>query len=186
MLRGCVKVEVAVQGSPPLIVLTVYVDVKQHLKKKMSSAEPSSCVNRVVVMGSRQSKMDWLPCCFEFFSTVASVYTVFVTVFPTETSGYIIIRRSMAETAGCKEHKWLCTCPLPTTFIVLVSGCCWVLLYVHRNHRLIRDGTPGRPPRLSHSSWALQVSGGTCEFLTTWIACLLFWWWHRLASSPAP
>ena len=29
----------------------------------------------------------------------------------------------------------------------------WVLLYVHRNHMLIRDGSPGRPPRLSHSSW---------------------------------
>ena len=29
-LRSCVKVEVAVQGSPFLIVLTVSVDVKQH------------------------------------------------------------------------------------------------------------------------------------------------------------
>ena len=29
------------------------------------------------------------------------------------------------------------------------------LLYVHRNRRLIRDGSPGRPPGLSHSSWAL-------------------------------
>ena len=27
-----------------------------------------------------------------------------------------------------------------------------VLLYVHRNRRLIRDGSPGRLPRLSHSS----------------------------------
>ena len=27
-----------------------------------------------------------------------------------------------------------------------------VLLYVHKNRRLIRDGSPGRPPRLSHSS----------------------------------
>ena len=27
-----------------------------------------------------------------------------------------------------------------------------VLLYVHRNRRLIRDESPGRPPRLSHSS----------------------------------
>ena len=27
-----------------------------------------------------------------------------------------------------------------------------VLLYVHRNRGLIRDGSPGRPPRLSHSS----------------------------------
>ena len=27
-----------------------------------------------------------------------------------------------------------------------------VLLSVHKNRRLIRDGSPGRPPRLSHSS----------------------------------
>ena len=27
-----------------------------------------------------------------------------------------------------------------------------VLLYVHRNRRFIRDGGPGRPPGLSHSS----------------------------------
>ena len=27
-----------------------------------------------------------------------------------------------------------------------------VLLYVHRNRRLIRNGSPGQPPRLSHSS----------------------------------
>ena len=26
------------------------------------------------------------------------------------------------------------------------------LLYVHRNRRLIRDGSPRRPPRLSHTS----------------------------------
>ena len=36
---------------------------------------------------------------------------------------------------------------------------CWwlveVLLYGHTNRRLIRDGSPGRPPRLLHSSWAL-------------------------------
>ena len=30
-----------------------------------------------------------------------------------------------------------------------------VLLYVHRNRRLIRDGSPGRPPRLWHSSSGL-------------------------------
>ena len=30
-----------------------------------------------------------------------------------------------------------------------------VLLYVHRNCRLIMDGSPGRSPQLSHSSWAL-------------------------------
>ena len=52
----------------------------------------------------------------------------------------------------------------------------WVLLYVHRNRRLFRDGSPGRPPRLSHSSrvlfrlgrrvplntvpaWSLEITG---------------------------
>ena len=30
-----------------------------------------------------------------------------------------------------------------------------MLLYVHTNSRFIRDGSPGRPPRLSHSSRAL-------------------------------
>ena len=29
-IRSCVKVEVGLLGSPPLIVLTVAVDVKQH------------------------------------------------------------------------------------------------------------------------------------------------------------
>ena len=46
---------------------------------------------------------------------------------------------------GRRENKRACT--------ELVK----VLLYVHRNRRLIRDGSPGRPPRLSHSSWALST-----------------------------
>ena len=37
-----------------------------------------------------------------------------------------------------------------------VVGVVEVLLYVHRNRRFNRDGSPGRPPRLSHSSWALR------------------------------
>ena len=40
-----------------------------------------------------------------------------------------------------------------------LHGAVWliveVLLYDRRNRRLIRGGSPGRPPRLSHSSWAL-------------------------------
>ena len=42
----------------------------------------------------------------------------------------------------------------------LLLKCCFtsvetvVLLYVHRNRRFTRD-VPGRPPRLSHSSWAM-------------------------------
>ena len=37
-LRSCVKVEVAVLGSPSLIVLMVSMDVKQHLKLQSSGA----------------------------------------------------------------------------------------------------------------------------------------------------
>ena len=36
----------------------------------------------------------------------------------------------------------------------------WSLLYVHRNRRFIRDGSPGRPPRPSHSFWALTALVG--------------------------
>ena len=42
-----------------------------------------------------------------------------------------------------------------------------VLLYVHRNRRFIRDGSPGRPPRLSHSSWALGQAMLKCCFTST-------------------
>ena len=42
-----------------------------------------------------------------------------------------------------------------------------VLLYVHRNRRLIRDGSPGRPPRLSHSSRALLLQVSTVGSLGT-------------------
>ena len=53
---------------------------------------------------------------------------------------------------------WLstrCHCLLPVP--VLSVG--RVLLYVHRDRRLIRDGSLGRPPRLPHGSWALGWLG---------------------------
>ena len=37
-----------------------------------------------------------------------------------------------------------------------------VLLYVHRNRRFIRDGSPGRPPRLSHSSVLSSDEASAC------------------------
>ena len=48
----------------------------------------------------------------------------------------------------------LSTDALTHTFMdfVVVVVVVEVLLYVHRNRRLIRDGSPGRPPRPSHSS----------------------------------
>ena len=47
----------------------------------------------------------------------------------------------------CSNHRAIPAPPLTS----MVEA----LLYGHRNRRLIRDGSPGRPPRLSHSSWAL-------------------------------
>ena len=49
---------------------------------------------------------------------------------------------------------------------------CWLvegLLYVHGNRRFIRDGSPGRPPRLSHSSRTLMqyVLRNTRDSLTS-------------------
>ena len=35
------------------------------------------------------------------------------------------------------------------------------MLYVHRNRRLIREGSPGRPPRLSHSSTRRLIRDGS-------------------------
>ena len=43
----------------------------------------------------------------------------------------------------------------------------WVLLYVHRNRRLVRDGSPGRPPRLSHSSRALFLTNQPWTYIYT-------------------
>ena len=48
----------------------------------------------------------------------------------------------------------LYSCPPVSSSLPVVE----VLLYVHRNRSLIRDGSPGRPPRLSHSSGAPILS----------------------------
>ena len=59
-----------------------------------------------------------------------------------------LIRRSLLESSYC----WVL--PIPRRHVWIVVK---VLLYVHRNRRFITDGSPGRPPRLSHSSWALRL-----------------------------
>ena len=83
-LVSCVKVEVAVLGSPSLIIPTVYVDVKQHLKKKKKKKKPpprgrteTIWVNREVELGFHG--LSWAVFCFRLFSTVGSVDTVSVT-----------------------------------------------------------------------------------------------------------
>ena len=52
-VSSSVKVDVAVLGSPSLIVLTVSVDVKQHWEKMSCCSEVRSCVKvEVAVPGS--------------------------------------------------------------------------------------------------------------------------------------
>ena len=46
----------------------------------------------------------------------------------------------------------------------------WVLLYVHRNRRLIRDGSPGRPPRLF-----AQLLSSEPLLCTGWRGVSLIW-----------
>ena len=68
-----------------------------------------------------------------------------------------------------------------------------VLLYVHRNRRLIRDGSPKQPPRLSHSSWALEKFLLSTQrylawtFLPDWCAYQNYWaciyGWDLLLSN---
>ena len=43
-------------------------------------------------------------------------------------------------------------CDSPFCLVVVVVVVVVVLPYVHRNRRVIRDGSPGRRPRLSPSS----------------------------------
>ena len=37
-----------------------------------------------------------------------------------------------------------------------------IILYVHETRRLVRTDSPGRPPRLSHSSWTMSVLRSFC------------------------
>ena len=59
----------------------------------------------------------------------------------------------------CSNH-WA----IPAPIVVVVVE---VLLYVHRNRRFIRDGSSGRPPRLSHSSWVLQITEYNIQYTLT-------------------
>ena len=47
-----------------------------------------------------------------------------------------------------EDEAWSMAFVVVVVVVVVVE----VLLYVHRNRWFIRDGSPGRPPRLSHSS----------------------------------
>ena len=55
----------------------------------------------------------------------------------------------------------------------------WVLLYVHKNCRLMRDESLGQPPQLSHSPWALKedhwVLSSFCASLLQVIHSVVSW-----------
>ena len=83
--------------------------------------------------------------------------TVCVTVFSTA-----------VQTLSCEIQKLLCILVQVLHHLKGIKSFCFkssqlkvlilihvvveVLPYVHRNRRFIRDGSPGRPPRLSHSN----------------------------------
>ena len=80
------KVEVAVLGSPSLTVLMVSMEVKQHLKKNWIRGSPARWGSHGV---------SWTVFCFRLFSTVDSVDTVCVTLFP----GPQLLKEQVAELA---------------------------------------------------------------------------------------
>ena len=55
----------------------------------------------------------------------------------------------------------------PATFRSWVRRSNHWAIPAHRNHSLIMDGSPGRPPRLSHRSWALRpwTCIGACMYI---------------------
>ena len=85
--------------------------------------------------------------------------------------------------AFCFTHNGHFNVPRPTvTSKQLLDWVEWVLLYVHRNRWFIRDGSPGRPPGLSHSSWALL----NCSFCSPFMHLIdppfcLNWDWREWA-----
>ena len=76
---------------------------------------------------------------------------------------------SILKVVGC-----CCCCVCVCVCLSLSLKLVEVLLYVHRNRRFIRDGSPRCSPRLSHSSWALSLS--LSLFLMIILMALV--WWH--------
>ena len=79
-----------------------------------------------------------------------------------EEQDYVTLLRTAAEKAISVIHKLLRAGEVPTALInivVLALVQVEVLLYVHRNRRFIRDGSPGRPPRLTFTQ-LLTYDGG--------------------------
>ena len=54
---------------------------------------------------------------------------------------------SLTASVYLSAFSFVYLCWLGFVVVVVVE----VLIYVHGNRRLIRDGSPGRPPRLSHT-----------------------------------
>ena len=73
-----------------------------------------------------------------------------------------------------KGTVWQVCVGVCTTWLILACHVGWVL---PGNRRLIniRYGSPGRPPRLSHSSWALAcLSVGVRDFVGLWFLVFSF------------
>ena len=68
------------------------------------------------------------------------------------------------DEAEIKEAVW--TWSVEALLYCVILRLFEVFLYVHRYRRFIRDGSPGRPPRLSHSSRAPENVSRAVEDVT--------------------
>ena len=103
-LRSCVKVEVAVLGSPSLIVLIVSVDVKQHERRRSIQSEHRR--DEEEGDGDRLSQGAGL----SFASGLNSCFSDIV---------FVTLLRTAVETTVSEVHKLLRTGGVPTSLTVL-------------------------------------------------------------------
>ena len=118
----------AVLGSPSITVLMVSVDVKQHWTW-------TGIVTNTSYMPSRQQKKASI--------FIKSRVQVWVTVRDDDDVELNVL--------GCQVDILGTNCDQ----CVCMVQCCFTST---ETIRLIRTGSPGRPPRLPHSSWALSRS----------------------------
>ena len=98
------------------------------------------------------------------------------------TDAYIIIFVNMSCFCGCKAtatgHPHYCS----YIFFFVVKSC----FTSTETIRISRDLRPGRPPRLSHSSWALMLLSVQCCFTSTETVRTSRDKDHRTATSVVP
>ena len=82
----------------------------------------------------------------------------------------------------CDNDRVLCVVTFAHSGLVCyeyeIVECCFTSTLRNRRLISIRDGSPGRPPRLSHSSWALRVRECAARHITMHV--------QLISSGPMP